>query len=233
MVIVMNEKTETETFEAPPVNHDQVLLAQFGLDQLPEVFAMRDGDQIIQERAPCYRCAADGFYGLGTSGTWYEEGSIIVLDSTPNHQLEPLNRAAALRWAKWLQSLPTTRATFDIGDMAEAAQMLSKNPKVHALDPIAYQASLIKLCEELKIRREGKDARTLPGMSAHNFAPSSGRSGAAPILGAKVAQMAERGPGNLHGTNAGPNNAGRGGARRAGNAPVTGQNTLGGAPPIP
>ena len=229
----MNEKTETETELLPPVNTDQVLLAQFGLSELPEVFAMRDGDQIIQERAPCYRCAADGFYGLGTAGTWYEEGSIIVLDSVPNHQLEPLNRAAALRWVRWVERLPTTRAAFDIGDMAEAAQMLAKNPKVHQLDPVAYQASLIKLCEELKIRREGKDARTLPGMSAHNFAPQSGRSNAAPILGAKVAQMAERGPGNLHGTAGGPANAGRGGARRAGNATVAGVNTLGGAPPIP
>jgi hypothetical protein len=222
---------KTESPLEATADTDQALLAQYNLAHLPEVFAMRDGDQIIQERAPCYRCAADGFYGLGTAGTWYEEGSIIVLDATPNQHTEPLNRAGALRWAKWARSLPTTRAAFDIGDMAEAAQMMAKNPKVTQLDPLAYQTALIKLCEEIKIRREGKDARTLPGMSPHNFAPQSGRSSSPPILGAKVAHMAERGPGNLHGAAGGQANAGRGGARRAGNEPVTGQNTLGGAPP--
>jgi hypothetical protein len=192
---------------------------------------MRDGNSIIQEREPCYRCAADGFYGKGTSGTWYAEGDIIVMDSTPNQHTEPLNRAAALRWVKWAASLPNNRVAFDIGDMAEASQILAKNPKVQELDPVSYQTTLIKLCEELKIRRDGKDARSLPGI-AHNFGPQSGAPGTAPILGAKVAQMAERGPGALH-AGAGPANQSRGGVRRAsGGAPLAGS-TLGGVPPTP
>ena len=74
------DKTESPLEAA--ADNDQALLAQYNLAHLPEVFAMRDGDQIIQERAPCYRCAADGFYGLGTAGTWYEEGSIIAVSYT-------------------------------------------------------------------------------------------------------------------------------------------------------
>lgn len=229
----MNDKTETKTHLEALADSDDALLARFALSELPVTFAMRDGDGLIREKAACYRCAADGFYGIGTSGTWYEEGSIIVMDGTPNQHTEPLNRAAGLRWAKWAGSLPNTRAAFDIGDMAEAAQMLAKNPNVQGLDPLAYQAALIKLCEEIKIRRDGKDSRALPGMSPHNFAPQSGRSSAAPLLGAKTAAMAERGPGGLHGNTAGPQNAGKGGVRRAAQPSATGVSTLGGLPPTP
>lgn len=221
----MTEKTRNP-LEAS-ADGDEALLAQYGFAELPVQFAMRDGNNMIREQDACYRCAADGFYGKGTSGTWYEEGSIIVMDITPNYQTEPLNRAAALKWAKWAASLPTHRASFDIGDMAEASQILAKNPDVQKLDPIAYQTALIKLCEELKIRRDGKDARSLPGL-AHNFASQSGQSGAPPILGAKVAQMANAGPGSLHGAQ-----APKGGVRRASPASPIGVSTLGGLPPTP
>jgi hypothetical protein len=223
----MNEKTTRATELEASADGDLALLARYGFSDLPEVFAMRDGNEIIQERSPCYRCVADGFYGEGTSGTWYAEGSIIVLERVPNQYVEPLNRAAGLRWAKWATSLPQGRVFYGIEDMAEAATMLAKDPRVTDLNPIAYQKGLISLCEEIKLRRDGKDARSLPGMS-HNFAPQSGQGSASPILGAKVAQMNERGPGHLHGPNPGQSR----GARRAGaTSPVT--SPLGGNPPTP
>lgn len=202
------------------------LLTQYGLDHLPETFSMRDGDSIIQEREPCYICRADGFYGRGTAGTWYAEGSIIVTDIVPNDHLEPLNRAAAIKYVNWLSKLPNNRAPIDVGDMAEAATMLAKDPQVLALSSHDFQKAVIKLSEELKLRREGKNARDLPGI-AHNFAPQSGRTNAPPILGAKMAELSQRGPGF---TNAQPaSTTQNAGARRAGNA---GAAAIGGAPPV-
>ena len=221
----MNDKPKTLEASA---DGDDVLLAQFNFSDLPVTFSMRDGNQIIQEKSPSYLCTADGFYGVGKGGTWYAEDSIIVADLVPNYHLQPLNRGAGVRWAKWASRLPTTRAQFDIGDMAEASQILAKNPAVQSLDPIQYQSALIKLCEELKIRREGKDARTLPGLN-HNFAPQSGGN-APPMLGAKQAEMGQQGPGSLHRDRS---TAGAGGVRRAAApAPASAGNALGGPAPV-
>lgn len=169
-------------------------LMQYGFQDLPDVFAMRDDNgQIIQERAPTYQCRADGFYGQGRDGTHFVEGAIVVTDIVPNEHLEPLNRAGAIKYVNWLCSLPGNRAPIDIGDMSEAAHMLAKDPQVTALSPVAYQAAVIKLAEELKLKREGKDARTLPNIG-HNFKSASGGN-APPILGAKTSDMAQRRPG--------------------------------------
>lgn len=210
---------------APVVNDDIALLAQYGLDGLPEVFAMRDpnGGQIIQERDACYQCMADGFYGRGTHGTWHQEGEILVMEIVPNQHLAPLNRAAGLAYANWLRRLPHNRAAIDVGDMAEAAQMLARNPEVTNLSPTDYQNAVIKLSEELKLRREGKDARSLPGL-AHNFAPQSGGN-SPPILGARMSDMTQRGPGFTAASIAAT--TGPGAVRRAQAAP----SALGGTPP--
>ena len=202
---------------------DQALLEKYGFSDLPEVFAMRDGDGFVNEREPCYRCTGDGFYGRGTSGTWYQEDSIIVYDDIPNNVLEPLNQAAGLMWARWAESLPKNRSQIDIGDMAEASHMLAKNPEVTNLPPHLYQEAVIKLSEELRLRREGKDARSLPGL-AHNFAPQSGGK-APPILGAKMSDMSQRRPGETRASPAGTTQDG--GARHV-KQPL---DVLGGPPP--
>lgn len=190
----MNQKTENRTALDGAADGDDALLAQFGLSELPDVFALRtDEGAIIQERAACYVCNADGFYGKGTHGTWYPEGSIIVTDVVPNLHMEPLNRAAAVRHARWQRSLPNNKAPIDIGDMSEAAQMLAKNPQALALDPLGWQEAVTKLASEIKLKREGRDARDLPGMG-HNFTPQSGGK-APPILGAKMSDLTQRGPG--------------------------------------
>lgn len=178
----------------PPTEPEEILLEQHGFGDLPEVFAMRNDDNsIIQEQEACYECVADGFYGKGMEGTFYPESSIIVTTETPNEFMKPLNKAAGLNYIKWQLSLPMNRAAIDVGDMSEAAQMLAKDPNVTALSPIEYQKTVIKLSEELKIRRMGGVAPHSPSLS-HNFVPQSGGK-APPILGAKVADMSQRGPG--------------------------------------
>jgi len=123
----------------------------------------------------------------------------------------------------WRESLPQDRAPIDIGDLAEASQMLAKNPDVTKLEPDDYQRALRELAMRLKIKRLGKDALDLPQMSAHNFAPLSG-SKAPPILGAKLSDMAQRGPGFNHPS--APGATAVGGVRRVTTAPAP----LGGNP---
>lgn len=178
---------------AASIDYD-ALLAKCGLDDLPEVFAMRDVDnRILQEREPCYQLLADCFLGQGLHGTHYMEGATVVCDTPPNQHMQPLNRAAAINYALWLESLPRNRAFIDIGDMSEAAHMLAKDPDVTKLPPTDYQNAVVRLAEELKLRREGKDARSIPGMQ-HNFAPQSGGK-SPPMLGAKMSDLSQLGPG--------------------------------------
>lgn len=177
------------------MSEEQRLLVSYGVADLPEVFAMREPNgEVLQESDPCFQCTADGFYGQGLEGTWYMEGAIIVLDGVPNEHLKPLNRAAGLSTARWLASLPQNKAYIDIGDMSEAAQMLAKDPSVTDLPPAAYQQAVIKVAEELKLRREGKNARVLPSIG-HNFAPTSGAGAKAPMLGARMSDMSQLTPG--------------------------------------
>lgn len=178
----------------PETEADNEILSLYNFDHLPAVFAMRDDNgQVVQEKEPCYQCTSPGFYGSHRSGTWYDEGSILVTHDTPNIHLQPLNRAAALKFAKWQDALPGQRTPISIEDMTEAAMMLAKDPRVQALGPLDAQKSVISLAEGLKIKREGKDARNIPAMG-HNFVPQSGGS-AAPLLGAKMSDLGQRGPG--------------------------------------
>lgn len=83
----------------------------------------------------------------------------------------------------------------------------------------------MKFAVRLKLKREGRDARDLPVMG-HNFAPQSGGK-APPILGAKMADMNQRGPGQTSAAAVIP--AGHSaGARRATSVPPA---ALGGQPP--
>lgn len=203
---------------------NEARLSRYGFADLPEVFATRNPDgSIIQERQPCYQCMSDGFYGRGVTGTFYQEGDIIVAEFVPNEQMAPLNRAAALKMIAWRETLPQSKAPLDIGDMSEAAQMLAKNPQVTDLPPDDYQRAVIELATRLKIKRLGKDALDLPQISAHNFGPISGGK-SPPILGAKLSDMAQRGPGFNHPS--APGATAVGGVRRATSAPAP----LGGNP---
>jgi hypothetical protein len=213
---IATESAQTTKRRGADADHD-ALLARYGFSDLPVVFALRNADgSIIQEKAACYQCMTEGFYGRGVTGTFYQEGDIIVAEFTPNEQMQPLNRAAALKFASWRETLPANRAPIDIGDMAEAAQMLAKDPRVTDLPPDDYQRAVVELATRLKIKRQGKDALELPQIG-HNFAAQSGGK-SPPILGARLSDMASRTPGFTNTPPAGATAAG--GVRRAAPAPA-------------
>jgi hypothetical protein len=201
---------------------DKALLAKYELDDLEVVFAMRDtGGEIIREKEPCYECLAEGFYGSGMHGTWYQEGATIVLSTTPNEQLRPLNRAAGIAYASWLESLPQNRTYIDIGDMSEAAVILAKDPRVALMSQAQAQRCTIAVAEGLKLKRD-PHARDLRASDINrNFAPASGGK-APPMLNAKMSDLSQIGPGMTRNvaTVTGPG----AGVRRA-------ANPLGGPPP--
>lgn len=209
----MNDKSDGKTGDP---------LAGTAFEGLPDVFAMRDdGNGIIQEREPCYNILAECFLGSGTSGTRYDEGSIVVTRVVPNVQMQPLNRAAAINYVKWISRLPEHRAAIDAGDMAEAAQMLAADAA--KMNKVEWQKAVTTLAVEIKLRREGKDARDLPAIG-HNFVEQRGKSTAPPILGAKMSDMAQRSPGETRlavsmPANAPPPNVRRGTAAPLGTPP--------------
>lgn len=202
---------------------DKALLAKYEFGELDVTFAMRDHatNEILREKEPCYELLADGFYGRGLHGTWFQEGATIVTYDVPNQHMRPLNRAAGIAFAKWMESLPQNKVVIEIGDMAEAAVILSKDSRVEQMTPSQAQLATIKVAEGLKLKREGKNAMDLriDGIN-RNFAPQSGGK-APPMVGAKTSDMSQIGPGMTRAmaANVGPENN----VRRA--AP------LGGPPP--
>jgi len=194
------------------------LLAGSGYEHLPECFSMQQDGGIVQEREPCYYIAAETFIGRGREATLFEEGAIVVSALPPNQNMQPLNRAAALAFARWQSRLPTSSAPIDIGDMAEAAQMLASDPEVLKLNRVDWQKAVTRLAAELKLRRDGKDARELPPMG-HNFVRGP-QAVASPLLNAKLSEMSQRLPGETRFATAVPAYGPGAQTRRAAPAPM-------------
>ena len=212
----MNDKSNDKGAREGADADNEARLARHGFADLPVVFAIRGADgRIEQEKLPVYECLSPIFEGRSMTGTLYQEGDIIVSEGIPNEQKRPLNRAAALKYIDWMESLPASQAPIDIGDMAEAARMLARDPRTEALAPDDHQRALIALATKLKIKRQGKDALELPQI-AHNFNPAPGGK-APPILGAKLSDMGARAPGFTNSPPAGATTVG--GARRITAAP--------------
>lgn len=191
---------DSEAAKGKRRNHDAAsprpaedILAGSGYEHLPEVFIDHRDGAMVQEREPAYYITAETALGAVREVTLYEEGAIVVTSLTPNDVMQPLNRAAAVQVVKWLAKLPGRQAPIDIGDMAEAAQMLGSDPEVLKLNRVEWQNAVVKMANELKLRREGKEARELPPIG-HNFIRGV-KPGAPPILGARLAAMAEQFPG--------------------------------------
>jgi hypothetical protein len=185
------------SYNSAHVLDDKALLAKYGFEDEDVTFSMRDPatGEVLREKEPCYELLADGFYGQGLHGTWYQEGATIVMHGFPNLHMKPLNRAAALNYCKWQESLPQNKVTLDIADMSEAAVILAKDPRVQQMTPAQAQLATIKVAEGLKLKREGKNAMDLRTSDINrNFAPQSGGK-APPVLGAKMSDMSQVGPG--------------------------------------
>lgn len=163
--------------------------AMFG--DLPETFVHRNGDgTIMQVREPCYNLLGPGFY----SDTWYDEGEVITTGICPNHEMQPLNRAAGQRYFDWLQSLPAEKAPITIEDMTEAAFMLAKDPNYGAMSHRERCMAAQRLAIELKARR---DMQLNGGVAPY---PVGGivrvsRSNAPAMPNVRISDMNVRGPG--------------------------------------
>lgn len=205
----------------------KALLAKYGFSHMEKTFSMQDPatGEILQEQDPCYQLLADGFYGQGMHATFFMEGATIVIHSPPNQHMKPLNRAAAINYCKWMESLPVNQTYIDIGDMAEAAAVLAKDPRVKEMSPTQAQRATILVAEGLRLKREGKTAMDLrAGDISRNFAPSSGGN-KAPLLNAKMSDLSQMSPGMTRTQQTAPTGPGAApGARRAGSP-------LGGTPP--
>lgn len=176
---------------------DKALLAKFDMADVEATFSMRDpvSGELLREKEPCYSCKADCYLGAGLHGTFWPEGSIIVYPDVPNQHMEPLNRAAAINYCRWLESLPQNKAMIDIGDMAEAAVILAKDDRLERMSPQQRTIAAIKVAEGLKLKREGKSAMDLRvGDINRNFAAQSGGK-SPPMLGAKMSDMSQMAPG--------------------------------------
>jgi len=228
----MEPNTQPEQFklseEAPKGNNrkrnngDADPLAGSGYENLPECFAMQQDDRsIVQEREPTYYIASDCFLGIGREATLYEESAIVVTSVVPNEHMQPLNRAAAIAVVRMLERLPASAAPIDIGDMAEAAQLLGSDPEVLKLNRIEWQRAVVRMASELKLRREGREAREIPPIG-HNFTRGP-RTAAPPLLNAKLAEMSQRLPGETRFAAAMPAFGPGAQTRRAGPAPMTGR----------
>ena len=176
---------------APEAEAD--ILAGTEYEGLPECFTMQANGGFVQEREPCYNVKAECFIGMGREATLYEEGAVVVTPLPPNANMEPLNRAAALAFVKWQSRLPVGRAPIDVGDLAEAANMLAKDPEALKLNPVDWQSAITDLATKLKLRRDGKDARDTPPMG-HNFVRGP-QTAPGPLLNAKLSEMSQRLPG--------------------------------------
>lgn len=175
---------------------DAEVLAGTGYEGLPECFALQQDDRsYIQEREPCYHIREDCFLGEGRYATLYEQDAIVVHLGPPNQCMEPLNRAAAVRYVKWASGLPDQQAPIDIGDLAQAAQTLGKDPEFLKLNKREWEAAVVKYASELKYARSGPRERyeILPA-SPHNFTRGV-RGVAPPILGGRISELGERLPG--------------------------------------
>jgi hypothetical protein len=166
------------------------MTAAFG--DLPETFVHRNGDGTISQiKDPCYNLLSPGFYG----DTWYDEGEVIATFVCPNHEMQPLNRAAARRMMKWLDSLPAEKAPITIEDMTEAAFMLAKDPEYGARSHQERCLAAQKLAVELKARRDrvlngGVELPNLPGTALR-----AAKSSAPAMPNIKIADANVRGPG--------------------------------------
>lgn len=130
---------------------------------MPELYRADSGEQIEE---PAYRLLVACFF----DETYWQDGEVLVTDLTPNHHMEPLNRAADERIAKWLGSLPGGAAGSPVSmeDMMEAAMMLRPREGEPELSTEAFQTAVVSLAIKLKEKRQGKQGSVIPGVRPAN-----------------------------------------------------------------
>lgn len=161
---------------------------------LPVAFSYRSPEgEVVQVTDPCYRLLTDGFYGKKAAASLFQEGEIIFdKDIVPNHQLEPLNRAAGERVIQWLETLPLDGIPISIGDLSEAAHMLRPREGMAEMNATDWGRAVQKLALELKAKREGRQNLHIPPINTGRV-----NSKAPGMLATRYTDPSLRGPGDI------------------------------------
>jgi hypothetical protein len=146
-------------------------------NDLPEVYVNEAGNNF---REPVYLLHAEGYYG----DSHWSEGERIVFVGTPNHTMQPLNRAAAEAVVKWQESLPLRGESVQQADLDEARRFLPKD-QLEKLDGPTYHDTIFRTAVAIKHRRENKPGLILPSFTPRN----AGASSAPPMPNANVADL--------------------------------------------
>ena len=92
----------------------------------------------------------------GQSGpTLVEAGEHFTTDKTPNHQWLPLNRAAALRFDRWLNSLPVAGRNLSMDEISEAAHAMRPREGEPIIDHKEWWGMVMKYAVAIKEKRAG------------------------------------------------------------------------------
>jgi hypothetical protein len=148
-----------------------------GLDDpygLPQ-FYIADGGARIER--PVYLLEGDCFLGRpGGPPSYWEAGTELETDVIPNDNMRPLNRAAAIKYNEWKQSLPPEASACTPDELLEAGNILmrSRKPDDPEIPFEIWRASVYQLAMELKIRRDGRLPPSMP-KSQQFVTPANGR----------------------------------------------------------
>lgn len=137
--------------------------------RLPKVYVTSDGSQIAD---PVYRLLAQGYY----DDVLWPEGEILATHMIPNHQMQPLNRAAGEKFTDFIASLPDADGvTLRVEDLVEAATML--RPKEG--EPMVSSEDWGRAVRKLAIRvQEDRIARQRPQIPSNASISRTQRSSA-------------------------------------------------------
>lgn len=147
------------------------------MQTLPDTYVNEKGDNFTD---PVFLLTADGYYG----DTSWLEGDRIVWLETPNHSMQPLNRAAADAIQRWQDSLPLNGESVT-QDMLDEARRFMPPEAAEKMDLESYQKALFKTAVAIKHKREQKPGLVLPHMQPRSAGP-----GTAPVMpNAAIASM--------------------------------------------
>lgn len=158
-------------------------------DRLPEVYMTDEGEPVSD---PCWRLLADGYYG----DTLCLAGGVFSMSITPNHHMQPLNRAAGQSFAHWLEDLPLESTGLRQDDISDAAFELGSRESIPGMTKDQWNRAVVKLALEFKAKREGG---RVPNLSALHGVRSLSTDGVRPMPNAVFTDPHLRGFGDQQG----------------------------------
>jgi hypothetical protein len=142
--------------------------------QLPESYVTEDGQHVHGPTylllADCHMVMRSAETGL-TGPTLVEEGQVITTEMTPNHQMQPLNKAAGERFEMWINSLPVVGKGLSQEEISEAAFAMRPREGEPEIPHDQWWGAVMKYAVAIKEKRAG--ARPVGPAVGYRPAPSS------------------------------------------------------------